>query len=114
MRARVETLPNSCLLTLRTEEHSHYPLAEALRRVLRSSQRSVWVDCRYVAALPAEALVLLRQCARRLWQHGGHLILCHLPEATRAALAADASQPLAASVLDATAYGLDCPQSPTA
>lgn len=113
MRAHVETLPHSCLLTLRAEENSYYPLAEALHHVLCSSQRSVWVDCRYVAALPAEALLLLRQCAERLWQHGGHLILCHLPETARPALAADASQPLAASVLDAAAYGLDCPERPT-
>lgn len=111
MRAHVETLPHSCLLTLRPEKQGRYPLAEALQHVLHSSQRSVWVDCRYVVALPAEVLVLLRQCAQWLWQRGGHLILCHLPEATRAVLATDTSQPLAASVLDADAYGLDCPQS---
>ncbi|MGI4862637.1 MAG: hypothetical protein ACRYFZ_01850 [Janthinobacterium lividum] len=101
---------------MRTEKQGYYPLARALCQVLRSSQHSVWVDCRYVATLPAEALILLRQCAKRLWQQGGHLILCHLPETARLVLAADASQPLAASLLDAAAYGLDCPcpQCPTA
>ena len=114
MDAHVKTLPNSCLLILRTEGSGHSPLSEALQCVLSSSQRSVWVDCRHVAALPAEALLLLRQCAKRLWQHGGHLVLCHLPDATRAALAADATQPLAASILDAAQYGLDCPEIPAA
>lgn len=110
MRAYVKTLPHSCLLTLHMAGRDYYPLAKALRHVLRSSRRSVWVDCRHVAALPTEALMLLSQCARRLWQHGGHLVLCHLPEAARAILAADTSQPLAASALDADQYGLDCPE----
>ena len=110
MRASVDTLPHSCVLTLCTGDKGRYPLAEALRQALRSAQRSVWVDCRQVVALPTEALALLRRCARLLWQHGGHLILCHLPDGTQAALATDASQPLASSVLDAAQYGLDCPQ----
>jgi len=111
MRAYVEPLPHthSCLLTLCTSEAGRYSLAEALRRVLRSSHRSVWVDCRHVAALPSEALLLLRHCAGRLWHHGGHLVLCHLPDAARAVLFIDVSQPLAASLLDAQQYGLDCP-----
>jgi anti-anti-sigma regulatory factor len=92
------------------EGQGYYPLAKALRHVLRSSQPSVWVDCRHVAALPAEALRLLGQCAQQLWQHGGHLVLCHLPAAAKTILAADASQPLAASALDADQYGLDCPE----
>lgn len=111
MRAYVRTLPHSCLLTLHSEEQGPYSLADALRWVLHNSRPSVWVDCRHVTTLPAETLALLRQCAQHLWQHGGHLILCHLPEAARAALATDASQPLAASVLDADQYGLDCPDS---
>lgn len=114
MKAHVKTLPDSCLLILRPDGSGSYPLAEALRQVLRSSQRSVWVDCRHVATLPAEALRLLRQCAQRLWRTGGHLILCHLPEAARAALTPDTSQPLAASMLDATQYGLACPEVPVA
>ena len=112
MRAYIEHLAHSCLLTLSTSETGRYPLAEALRRVLRGGHRSVWVDCRHITALPTEALLLLRQCARRLWQHGGHLVVCHLPETTRAALTTDTSQPLAASLLDAEQYGLDCPASP--
>jgi len=115
MRAYVEARPRSYLLTLHATEAGAYPLAAALRRALRSTRRSVWVDCRHVSALSAEALLLLRQCASRLWHHGGHLILCHLPEATRASLStdasltADASQPLAASLLDADQYGLAWP-----
>ena len=111
MRARVDTFPQSCLLTLCPDEAGRYSLTEALRRALRSSHRSVWVDCRHVATLPSEVLRLLRHCARRLWQHGGHLVLCHLPEATRATLFTDTSEPLAASLLDAEQYGLDCPGS---
>jgi hypothetical protein len=80
--------------------------------VLRDQPTSVWVDCRYVAALPAGALRLLRRCAACLWQRGGYLVLCHLPAAARAELAADAAQPLAASLLDAQQYGLDCPTPP--
>jgi hypothetical protein len=109
MRAYVEARPSSYLLTLHATEASAYPLAAALRRALRSTRRSVWVDCRHVSMLSAEALVLLRKCAGRLWRHGGHLILCHLPDATRASLTADASQPLAASLLDAAQYGLVWP-----
>lgn len=111
MRAYVEAHPHSYLLTLLPTEAGAYPLAAALRRALRSTRRSVWVDCRHVSALSAEALLLLRRCAGRLWQHGGHLVVCHLPEAARASLAADASQPLAASLLDATQYGLAWPTS---
>lgn len=110
MKAYVESLSQSCLLTLYTNESGCHSLAGALRWALRGSQRSVWVDCRHIQALPAEALQLLRQCAGRLWQRGGHLIVCHLPEAARTELAADASQPLAASLLDAAHYGL-CPPS---
>jgi len=110
MRAYLEARPHSYLLTLLPTEAGAYPLAAALRRVLRSTRGSVWVDCRHVSALSADALLLLRRCASRLWQHGGHLILYHLPEAARASLAtADASQPLAASLLDATQYGLAWP-----
>jgi hypothetical protein len=109
MRAYVEARPHSFLLTLHATKTGAYPLAAALRRALRSTRRSVWVDCRHVSALSAEALVLLRQCASRLWHHGGHLILCHLPDATRASLIADTSQPLAASMLDAAQYGLAWP-----
>lgn len=114
MRAYVEARPHSYLLTLLPTEAGAYPLAAALRRALRSTRCSVWVDCRHVSALSAEALLLLRRCAGRLWQHGGHLVVCHLPEAARASLAADASQPLAASLLDATQYGLAWPTSPPA
>ncbi|MBJ6143448.1 hypothetical protein [Hymenobacter sp. BT559] len=109
MRAYVEARPHSYLLTLHATEARAYPLATALRQVLRHARGSVWVDCRHVSALSAEALLLLRRCASRLWQHGGHLIVCHLPEDTRAGLAPDASQPLAASVLDAEQYGLCLP-----
>jgi hypothetical protein len=109
MRAYVRALPQSYLLVLHPGETGHCSLASALHRILRGSRRSVWVDCRYLTALPAEALLLLRQYAGQLWQHGGHLVLCHLPAATRAQLATDASQPLAASLLDAQQYGLDCP-----
>lgn len=111
MRAYVRTLSQCCLLTLCPGETGRYPLAKALRRVARSSHRSVWVDCRQLTALPAEALLLLRQCAGQLWHRGGHLVLCHLPEATRALLPAEASEPLAASLLDAEQYGLDCPSA---
>jgi anti-anti-sigma regulatory factor len=111
MKAYVESLPHSCLLTLHANESKYHSLAGALRWALRSSQRSVWVDCRHITALPAEALSLLRHYATQLWQRGGHLVLCHLPEATRASLAADTSQPLAASLLDASHYGLPCPPS---
>ena len=109
MHTHVETLPHSCLLTLCPPADGCDSLAKALRRVLRASPTSVWVDCRHVSALPAEALHLLRRCAASLWRRGGYLVLCHLPTATRAELAADASQPLAASLLDAQQYGLDCP-----
>ena len=110
MRAYLEARSHSYLLTLLPTEAGAYPLAAALRRVLRSTRCSVWVDCRHVSALSADALLLLRRCARRLWQHGGHLIVYHLPETARASLAAaDASQPLAASLLDATQYGLAWP-----
>jgi anti-anti-sigma regulatory factor len=111
MRAYVEKLTQSSLLVLCPDTAGRYSLAEALHHVLRSSQRSVWVDCRHISTLPTEALLLLRQCAGRLWQHGGHLVLCHLPAAARTLLAIDASQPLAASLLDAEQYGLDCPES---
>jgi hypothetical protein len=111
MRAHVEVRPHSYLLTLHTTEVRAYPLAAALRRVLRSTRCSVWVDCRHVSALSAEALLMLRQCASRLWRHGGHLILYHPPEDVRASLTADASEPLAASLLDATQYGLAWPTS---
>ncbi|TVT40614.1 hypothetical protein FNT36_14185 [Hymenobacter setariae] len=109
MRAYVEARPHSYLLTLHATEATAYPLATALRQVLRHARGSVWVDCRHVSTLSAEALLLLRRCASLLWRHGGHLIVCHLPEATRAGLAPDASQPLAASVLDAAQYGLAWP-----
>ncbi|WP_382314309.1 hypothetical protein [Hymenobacter bucti] len=117
MRAYVEARSSSYLLTLHATETGAYPLAAALRRALRSARCSVWVDCRHVSMLSAEVLGLLRQCASRLWRHGGHLILCHLPEATRASLSAEAhqaaaaSEPLAASLLDATQYGLAWPSS---
>ena len=109
MRAYVESLPQRCLLTLHTTEAGPYPLAAALRQALHSTQSSVWVDCRYVSKLPAGALRLLRRCASRLWRRGGHLVLCHLPEAARAEITIDASQPLAASMLDAAHYGLAWP-----
>jgi hypothetical protein len=109
MRTYIHKLPHSCLLTLCTSGTGCYPLARALRRVLRSQPASVWVDCRQVAALPAEALRMLRGCAARLWQQGGYLVLCHLPAAIRPELGSDATQPLAASLLDAQQYGLDCP-----
>jgi hypothetical protein len=109
MRTYIHNLSHSYLLTLCTEGTGCYPLGRALRRVLRSESASVWVDCRHVAALPTEALRMLRPCAACLWQRGGYLVLCHLPTATRAELQADATQPLAASLLDAQQYGLDCP-----
>jgi anti-anti-sigma regulatory factor len=109
MRAHVEALPQSCLLTLSLGEVDNYPLAQALRRVLRSQPASVWVDCRHVTTLPAGALRLLRRCAASLWARGGYVVLCHLPAAIRTELGADATQPLAASLLDAQQYGLDCP-----
>ena len=114
MLAYVEMLPHSCLLVLRPSGTSYYSLAKVLCHVLRGNHRSVWVDCRHLAALPTEVVGLLRQCASRLWQHGGHLVLCHLPEATRALLPTDTSQPLAASLLDARQYGLACPESQVA
>jgi hypothetical protein len=106
MRVYVESLPHSYLLTLHASKTGQYSLAEALRQVLRSEQPSVWVDCRHLKALPASALRRLRRCATRLWRHGGYLVLCHLPAAARAELATDATQPLAASLLDAEQYGL--------
>jgi len=112
MRAYVKTLTQSSLLVLCPAGGGRYSLAAALRRVVRSSHRSVWVDCRHISTLPTEALHLLRQYAGRLWQHGGHLVLCHLPDAARTLLATDANQPLAASLLDAEQYGLDCPGGP--
>jgi anti-anti-sigma regulatory factor len=112
MRAYIKTLTQSSLLVLYPTGAGRYSLAAALRRVLRSRRRSVWVDCRHITTLPAEALLLLRQCAGQLWEHGGHLVLCHLPAAARTLLATDASQPLAASLLDAEQYGLDCPSGP--
>lgn len=116
MRAYVETLPQSCLLTLCADEAGRYSLAAALRHALRHALRShyscVWVDCRQLTSLPTEVVLVLRQYASQLWQHGGHLILCHLPEAARAHLLIDTSQPLAACLLDARQYGLDCPTHP--
>jgi len=109
MRTYIHKLPHSCLLTLCTNGAGGYSLAQALRRVLRSQPASVWVDCQQVAALPTDALRNLRRCAARLWQRGGYLVLCHLPAATRTELTVDAMQPLAASLLDAQQYGLDCP-----
>jgi len=109
MRTYIHKLPHSCLLTLCTSGAGCYPLARALRRVLRSQPASVWVDCRQVAVLPTEALRMLRRCAARLWQRGGYLVLCHLPSDAWTELEADATQPLAASLLDAQQYGLDCP-----
>ena len=109
MRTYIHKLPHSCLLTLCTEGTGCYPLARALRRVLRSQPASVWVDCRQVAALPTEAVRLLRQCAASLWHRGSYLVLCHLPTTARTELQADATLPLAASLLDAEQYGLDCP-----
>lgn len=109
MHTYIQKLPDSCLLTLHPSSAGSCALAQALRQVLREQPTSVWVDCRHVAALPAEALRLLRRCAASLWRRGGYLVLCHLPTATRAELAADATQPLAASLLDAQQYGLDCP-----
>ena len=109
MRAYVELLPQSCLLTLCPDEAGCYSLAAALQHALHRCQGCVWVDCRQVTALPAEALLLLRQYASQLWLHGGRLILCHLPEAARAHLSTDTNLPLAACPLDAQQYGLDCP-----
>jgi hypothetical protein len=109
MRTYIHKLPHSCLLTLCTEGAGCYPLARALRRVLRSRPASVWVDCRQVAALPTEALRMLRRCATSLWHRGGYLVLCHLPADIGAELPTDTTQPLAASLLDARQYGLDCP-----
>ena len=111
MRAYVESLPHSYLLTLHASTAGQHSLAAALRGVLRRRQPSVWVDCRYIQALPASALRRLRRCASLLWSHGGYLVLCHLPEAARAELATDAAQPLAASLLDAEQYGLVPPHS---
>jgi hypothetical protein len=67
MRAHVRALPQSCLLVLHPGETGRCSLASALHRILRGSRRSVWVDCRQLTALPAEALLLLRQGASRLW-----------------------------------------------
>ena len=91
MRAYIESLPHSYLLTLHASETGQFSLAEALRRVLHSEQPRAWVDCRHLKALPAGALRRLRRYATRLWHHGGYLVLCHLPEATRAELATDSS-----------------------
>lgn len=110
MQVHVEELPQGCLLTLHPGATSHRPLAQALRDILQGPAASVWVDCRHVRALPAGVLRVLRRVAACLWQRGGHLVLCHLPPADRALLAADAHQPLAASLLDAQHYGLTCPR----
>lgn len=109
MRTYIHNLSYGYLLTLCTEGTGCYPLGRALRQVLRSRSVSVWVDCRHVAALPIEALRMLRRCSASLWQRGGYLVLCHLPAAIRTELETDATQPLAASLLDAQQYGLDCP-----
>jgi hypothetical protein len=109
MQAQVEALPQAYVLTLYPGSVGWHSLARTMRQVLRGQPTSVWIDCRHVAALPAEALRLLRRCAACLWRRGGYLVLCHLPAATRAELAADATQPLAASMLDAQQYGLNCP-----
>lgn len=111
MRAYVESLPHTYLLTLHLSEMGSCSLAAALRRALRSTRRSVWIDCRHVPGLSADVLRRLRRCASQLWRHGGYLMLCHLPDATRADLVTDASQPLAASLLDAAQYGLAWPTS---
>ncbi|RYY21042.1 MAG: hypothetical protein EOO36_01815 [Cytophagaceae bacterium] len=111
MRAHIEPLPHSYLLTLHPSGAAQFSLAEALRRVLHSEQPRVWVDCRHLKTLPAGALQRLRRYATRLWRHGGYLVLCHLPAAARTELATDSGQPLAASLLDAEQYGL-VPPSP--
>ncbi len=110
MQVHVERLPQGCLLTLHPGGTSYRPLAQALRDIVRGPVASVWVDCRHMPALPAEVLRALRRVAACLWQRGGHLVLCHLPAAARAALTPDAHQPLAASLLDAQRYGLACPR----
>ena len=110
MRTHYQLLTCGSLLTLCAEDDkSGQPLANALHYALRSGQRSVWVDCRHVLSLSSDALLLLRQSAAKLWQYGGHLVLCRLPAATRASLAGSKAQPLAADLLDAELYGLDCP-----
>lgn len=109
MQAHIEGLPQGCLLTLHPGATRHRPLAQVLRDIVRGPAASVWVDCRHVQALPAGVVRALRRVAAGLWQRGGHLVLCHLPAAARAGLAADAHQPLAASLLDAQHYGLTCP-----
>jgi hypothetical protein len=114
MQAHVKALPQSYVLTLYPSSTGWRPLTQAMRQILRGQPTSVWVDCRYLGALPAEALRLLRRYAACLWRRGGYLVLCHLPAAARAELAADATQPLAASLLDAQQYGLDCPVPPAA
>ncbi len=113
MQVRVERLPQGCLLILHPGATSYRPLAQALRDIARGPVASVWVDCRHVSALPAKVVQALRRVAACLWQRGGHLIVCHLPATARAALTADAHQPLAASLLDAQLYGLTCPRPET-
>lgn len=112
MRALYHSLPHSCLLTLQDGDGAGYSLVEALRQSLHHGQRSVWVDCRHISALPSEALLLLSKYAARLWRRGGHLVLCHLPARVRASLVPNPTEPLAASLLDADFYGLPCPESP--
>ena len=110
MQVHIEELPQGCLLTLHPGATSYCPLAQALRDIVRGPAASVWVDCRHVRVLPAGVLRVLRRVAAGLWQRGGHLVLCHLPPTDPALLAADAHQPLAASLLDARHYGLACPR----
>lgn len=117
MFTHYHVVSNGCLLTLcPVGDDSGQPLPKALARVLRSRFPSVWVDCRHLAALPTGAMRLLRQYAAQLWQGGSCLLLCHLPPGTRTSSeeGPTAGQPLAASLLDATLYGLDCPPRPTA
>ncbi len=112
MRAFYQPLPHSCLLTLQEGDGSGHPLVEVLRQTLHNGQRSVWVDCRHISALPNEALLLLSRYAARLWRRGGHLILCHLPARERVSLVPNPTEPLASCLLDADLYGLPCPESP--
>ncbi|HET9505012.1 MAG TPA: hypothetical protein VFO93_15830 [Hymenobacter sp.] len=110
MYVHVQKLPQGCLLTLHPGATSYRPLAQALRNILQGPAASVWVDCRHVRTLPAGVLRVLRRVAACLWQRGGHLVVCHLSATAHAGLAADAHQPLAASLLDARHYGLACPR----
>lgn len=90
------------------------PLAAALRQVLHQRYHHIWVDCRYAPTLSPPLLRLLQRYAARLWKAGSYLLLCHLSDPARAALASCATLPLAAAPLDAAFYGLDCPMPPTA